>query len=167
MMMIIAATIPPIAPPDIPPLLSAEAVSFCVVDVDEAIAPEDDALAVGFTTTRVGWVLVDETAVGVDEDIKEEAEAEADELGWTDEDFAAEEDALVVVAAFFVVVVVVAFLVVEVAFLVVVESSFANLSVVANNNNNNINNENLFLIARKNNNKLYIQLFYLYPNWMV
>ena len=53
-MMMMAATIPPIAPPDMPPLLSAfaEEVSFCVVDVDEGIAPEEDALAVGLTTIR-------------------------------------------------------------------------------------------------------------------
>lgn len=53
MIMMMAATIPPIAPPDMPPSLLAFAeVSFCVEDVDEEVAPEEDALAVGLTTIR-------------------------------------------------------------------------------------------------------------------
>lgn len=46
-----------------------------MVDVDEGRALEEDALAVGLTTIRGGWVLVDDVMAAVDE------ATAADELG--------------------------------------------------------------------------------------
>lgn len=103
-----------------------------MVDVDEGRALEEDALAVGLTTIRGGWVLVDDVMAAVDE------ATAADELG------AALLDADagffdVEVEAAFLVVVDSGFLEVDSDFLVVV-SAFSNFWA----NNNNINNENLF-----------------------
>lgn len=140
-----------------PSLLAFAEVSFCVEDVDEEVAPEEDALAVGLTTIRGVWVLVDDVMAEVDEGTT------ADELGWALLDagfFDVEVDAAFLVVEVGFLVVDAGFLVVDAGFLVVV-SSFSNFWA---NNNKHKQWKSIFDPICLN--KLYIQLFYSCPRRM-